>query len=303
MVLRLSCETLLVYIWVKEDKLGAWIVRGIMYVRFWLFWTIYWILRGRKRLRKMLLAKEPYEHVTYQKAALHTVRSGESGTSINMEFYISKLVLSFSFNWTVTVLQCLQCCVGFCSTTTRISGSIHVFPPSGTSLPAPLQVITEHGPEFPVGCSGFLLAVHFTNGSVHMSVLPSQVVPSYYRFKTVNAWLDFRTLHLSLSNLKSCLVLSMWVTCYSSPFSCTLNRWSDHDDAKSLSHVWLCNPMDCNLPGCSVLLGFSRQEYWSGLPFPSPGDLSDPGIEPGLPHCRQTLYYLSHQGSRWSESC
>ena len=28
-------------------------------------------------------------------------------------------------------------------------------------------------------------------------------------------------------------------------------------------------------------MGFSRQEYWSGLPFPSPGDLSDPGIEPG----------------------
>ena len=28
---------------------------------------------------------------------------------------------------------------------------------------------------------------------------------------------------------------------------------------------------------------FSRQEYWSGLPFPSPGDLSDPGIEPKFP--------------------
>jgi len=27
-------------------------------------------------------------------------------------------------------------------------------------------------------------------------------------------------------------------------------------------------------------MGFSRQEYWSGLPFPSPGDLSNPGIEP-----------------------
>ena len=27
-------------------------------------------------------------------------------------------------------------------------------------------------------------------------------------------------------------------------------------------------------------LGFSRQEYWSGLPFPSPGDVPDPGIEP-----------------------
>ena len=30
-------------------------------------------------------------------------------------------------------------------------------------------------------------------------------------------------------------------------------------------------------------MGFSRQEYWSGLPFPSPGDLSDAGIEPGSP--------------------
>ena len=29
--------------------------------------------------------------------------------------------------------------------------------------------------------------------------------------------------------------------------------------------------------------GFPRQEYWSGLPFPSPGDLSDPGIEPTSP--------------------
>ena len=30
-------------------------------------------------------------------------------------------------------------------------------------------------------------------------------------------------------------------------------------------------------------MGFSRQEYWSGMPFPSPGDLSDPGIEPRSP--------------------
>ena len=30
-------------------------------------------------------------------------------------------------------------------------------------------------------------------------------------------------------------------------------------------------------------MGFSRQEYWSGVPFPSPGDLPDPGIEPGSP--------------------
>ena len=30
-------------------------------------------------------------------------------------------------------------------------------------------------------------------------------------------------------------------------------------------------------------MGFSKQEYWSGLPFPSPGDLPNPGIEPGSP--------------------
>ena len=40
-------------------------------------------------------------------------------------------------------------------------------------------------------------------------------------------------------------------------------------------------------------MGFSRQEYCSGLPFPSPGDLPDPGIEPALLHCSWILYCLS----------
>ena len=99
----------------------------------------------------------------------------------------------------------------------------------------------------------------------------------------------------------------------------------------------------CKAP---LFMGFPRQEYWSRLPYPPPGDLPDPdikpaplmspalagsflalvppekpinsyaisiilqildrihpgdlpnpGIEPGLPHCRQTLYHLSYQGS------
>ena len=41
---------------------------------------------------------------------------------------------------------------------------------------------------------------------------------------------------------------------------------------------------------------FSRQEYWSGLPFPSPGVFLTQGSNLGLPHRRQTLYHLSHQG-------
>ena len=40
----------------------------------------------------------------------------------------------------------------------------------------------------------------------------------------------------------------------------------------------LCDPMDCSLLGSSAM-GFSRQEYQSGLPCPPPGDLPDPGIE------------------------
>ena len=54
----------------------------------------------------------------------------------------------------------------------------------------------------------------------------------------------------------------------------------------------------------SPSMGFSRQEYWSGLPFPSPGDLPDPGIEPGSPTLEAlyikeyffllSVYVLSH---------
>ena len=41
---------------------------------------------------------------------------------------------------------------------------------------------------------------------------------------------------------------------------------------------------------------FSRKEYWSGLPFPSPGNLPDPRIEPGSSDYRQILYHLSQEG-------
>ena len=59
------------------------------------------------------------------------------------------------------------------------------------------------------------------------------------------------------------------------------------------SCLTLCDPVAYQAP---LSMGFSRQWYWSGLPFPSPGDLPNPGIEPGLPNYRQTLYHLSHQG-------
>ena len=45
----------------------------------------------------------------------------------------------------------------------------------------------------------------------------------------------------------------------------------------------LCDPMDCVARQAPLSMGFSRQEHWSGLPFPPLGDLPDPGIEPRSP--------------------
>ena len=52
---------------------------------------------------------------------------------------------------------------------------------------------------------------------------------------------------------------------------------------KSLSCVWLFATPWTVAYQASLSMGFSRQEYWSGLPFPSLGDLPDQGIEPGSP--------------------
>ena len=57
----------------------------------------------------------------------------------------------------------------------------------------------------------------------------------------------------------------------------------------------LCNPMDaCQVP---LSMELPRQGYWSGLPFPSPGDLHDQGSNSGFLHCSQILHHMSHQGS------
>ena len=51
--------------------------------------------------------------------------------------------------------------------------------------------------------------------------------------------------------------------------------------AQSCPTLW--NPLECIALQAPLSMEFSRQECWSGLPFPSPGDLPDPGIEPASP--------------------
>ena len=61
-----------------------------------------------------------------------------------------------------------------------------------------------------------------------------------------------------------------------------LGRAPGEEHGNPFQDTGLENPMDCNLPG-SLSVEFSRPEYWSRLPFPSPGDLPNPGIEPRCP--------------------
>ena len=66
---------------------------------------------------------------------------------------------------------------------------------------------------------------------------------------------------------------------------------------KSLSCVQLCNPVDCSPPGSSVHgILQARTLKWVAISF-SRGSSRSQGSNPDLPHCRQTLYQLSHKGS------
>ena len=78
---------------------------------------------------------------------------------------------------------------------------------------------------------------------------------------TVDSWLFWN----AAVNLKSC------------------NHKFRRSEVKSFGCVWLFEIPWTVVYQVSLSMGFSRQEYWSGLPFPSPGDLPHPGIEPGSP--------------------
>ena len=71
-----------------------------------------------------------------------------------------------------------------------------------------------------------------------------------------------------------CKIKSDWATKLKMQLGCK---------SESLSHLWLFVTPWTVAPQAPLSMEFSRQEYWSGLPFPSPGDLLDPEIEPRFP--------------------
>ena len=75
---------------------------------------------------------------------------------------------------------------------------------------------------------------------------------------------------------------------------------------KSLSHVRLFVTPWTVTHQAPPSMGFSRREYWSGLPFPTPGDLPNPGIESGSPSlqfdpCRLNKLFRSQQSIHYQD--
>ena len=105
----------------------------------------------------------------------------------------------------------------------------------------------------------------------------------------------------SLSRVR--LFVTPWAVAYQAPLSMGFSRqesWSGlqfpspisqhkkglintSEPVKSLSFVLLFATPWTVAYQAPLSMGFSKQEYWSGMPFPPPGDLPDPGIEPGSP--------------------
>ena len=114
--------------------------------------------------------------------------------------------------------------------------------------------------------------------------------PSFFRVAN-NSWIRKDPLYCHLSNLYTCHIF--W-----SPFGQSRSQghgswdiwfigrhWRLRATATAWlpSRVWLCATpwtVACQAP---LSMDLSRQEYWSGLPFPSPGGLPDPGIKPRSP--------------------
>ena len=101
-------------------------------------------------------------------------------------------------------------------------------------------------------------------------------------------------LFISFSHFKNQFFLLLSLNCLCSLY---IMDWLACKVAQS-SPV-LCNPIDCSLPGFPLSMEFSRQEYWSGLPFPSPEGVPNQGIKPGSPALQADTLLSEDQGSLW----
>ena len=102
-----------------------------------------------------------------------------------------------------------------------------------------------------------------------------------YTFKEIQNPTTLR-LHCHLPSL-SCHTLSPGLSAFPLSPATIYSHSSFLMLLNHFSHVQLCVTPQTAAHQAPPSLGFSRQEYWSGVPFPSPEDLPDPGIKPGSP--------------------
>ena len=88
------------------------------------------------------------------------------------------------------------------------------------------------------------------------------------------------------------LFVTPWTIAHQASVSITISqsfKLCESVKVKSLSRIWFFVTPWTVAYQAPLSMRFSRQEYWSGLPFPSPGDLPTQGLNPGLLHWSQTL--------------
>ena len=92
----------------------------------------------------------------------------------------------------------------------------------------------------------------------------------------MNRHITHHQIYSVISGIKISWEGGQWGRIYleDSLWSCVLSHFSC---------VWLCATPWTVVHQAPLSMGFSRQEYCSGFPFPSPGDLPNPGVEPGSP--------------------
>ena len=154
-----------------------------------------------------------------------------------------------------------------------------------------LSIVSYVDPLCPLGFShlydsGCLENVEAFFVHAYVYVFPENLFFLYFLCSVVfNIHIDWMPL------FSHCLILSAHARTHTHTLTLTLSH--THRSAKSLqSCPTLCNPWTV-AHQTPLSMGFSRQEYWSGLPCPPPEDLPSPGIEPASPllHCRQILYH------------
>ena len=84
-----------------------------------------------------------------------------------------------------------------------------------------------------------------------------------------------------------------------SPVTLQPSRWYVH--TQSLSRVWLFVTPRSVACQAAMSMEYSRQKYWSGLPFPSPGNLPDPGIKPRSPALQADALSTEPPGNQLKE--